>query len=87
MTFLIIYFDCISFEYVSVLNPKEYENPQTRCSHTVEFKINPSCNLQGFIQERIGSENGPFTKIGDLKTNPSQKQETLKRIQKLKIIM
>ena len=40
---------------------------------------------QGFIQEKIGSENGPFTKIGDFKTDPSQKSETLKRILNLKL--
>ena len=28
---------------------------------------------QGVIQKEIGSEKGPFTKIGALKTDPSQK--------------
>ena len=52
---------------------------------------------QGFIQKKIGSENGPFTKIGDLKTSPftkignlkmdpSKKSATLKWTLKLKII-
>ena len=35
---------------------------------------------QGFTQEKTGSENGPFRKIRDLKTDTSQKSETLKRI-------
>ena len=43
--------------------------------------------LQGFIQKKIGSKNGTFTKISELKTDPSQKLETLKRTLKLKIIM
>ena len=34
---------------------------------------------QGFIQEKIGPKNEPFTKIGDLKTDSSQKSATLKR--------
>ena len=34
---------------------------------------------QGFIQEKTGSENGPFTKIGHIKTNPSRKSVTIKR--------
>ena len=34
---------------------------------------------QGFIQEKIGSESGPFTKTSNLKTDPSQKSATLKR--------
>ena len=34
---------------------------------------------QRFIQQKIGPEIGPFTKIGDLKTGPSQKLSTLKR--------
>ena len=29
--------------------------------------------MQGFIQEKTGSENGPFTKIGHLKTYPKIK--------------
>ena len=29
------------------------------------------------MKDKIGSESGPFTKIGDLKTDPSQKSETL----------
>ena len=43
--------------------------------------------LQGFIQDKIGSKIEPFTKTGDLKTDPSQKSETLKRTLKLKITM
>ena len=35
----------------------------------------------------MGPKTYPFTKIGDLKTDPSQKSETLKRTLKLKIIM
>ena len=46
---------------------------------------------QGFIREEIRSKDGPFTKIGNLKTDPlqnlSQKSETLKRTLKLKIVM
>ena len=33
---------------------------------------------QGIIKEKIESENGPFTKIGDLKTDALQKSATLK---------
>ena len=29
--------------------------------------------MQGFIQEKIGSENGPFAKIRDLKMDPKIK--------------
>ena len=43
--------------------------------------------MQGFIQKEIESENRPFRKIGDLKTDPSQKSETFKRTLKLKIVM
>ena len=42
---------------------------------------------QGFIQEITGSENGPFEKIGDFKTDPSQKSKTLKRTLKFTFIM
>ena len=34
-------------------------------------------SVQGFIPEKIGSKNGSFTEIGDLKTDPSQKSDTL----------
>ena len=34
---------------------------------------------QRFIQDKIGPENGPFTKIGDLKTDSSEKSAILKR--------
>ena len=30
---------------------------------------------QGFTQEKIGSQNGPFTKIGYLKIDPLQKSD------------
>ena len=54
--------------------------------------------VQGFIQEKIGSKHGPFTRINDLKMDPpeeisdlkidpSDKSEILKRILKLKIRM
>ena len=43
--------------------------------------------LQGFIQEKIQSINGPFTKICDLKMDLHKKSVTLKRTLKLKIIM
>ena len=36
--------------------------------------------FRGSIQEKIGSKNGPFTKISDLKTDPSQKSASLKQI-------
>ena len=39
---------------------------------------------QRFIQEKIGSKNGPFTKIGDLKTDPAQKLETFNTNSKIK---
>ena len=32
---------------------------------------------QRFIQEKNGSKNGLVTKIGDFKTDPSQKSETI----------
>ena len=43
--------------------------------------------IQGFIQLKIVAKIRLFTKIDDLKTNPSQKSETLKRTLKSKIIM
>ena len=42
--------------------------------------------MQGFIEEKIGSENGPFTKINDLKTDPSQKNGFLKGFTKIRDI-
>ena len=33
--------------------------------------------LQGSIQEKIGSENGPFKKITEFKTDCSQESATL----------
>ena len=38
-------------------------------------------------QEKIGSQNRPLTKNGNLKTDNSKKSETLKQTLKLKIIM
>ena len=37
-------------------------------AHRVEHKI------QGLIHEKIGFENGPFTKIRDLETDPKIKK-------------
>ena len=44
-------------------------------------------HAQGFIQEKTGFRNGPYIKICDLKMDPSQKSESLKRTVKLKIVM
>ena len=55
----------------------------------INYNIFLTLNLtsQRFIPEKNGSKNGFFTKIGDLKTDSSQKLETLKRTLQLKIIM
>ena len=43
-----------------------------------------SDNDQGFIQQKIGPQNGPFKKIGDFKTDLLQKSEASKTNHKIK---
>ena len=43
-------------------------------------------NVQGFIQEKIWSESGPFTKIDEIKTDALQKSTTLQQTLSKKLI-
>ena len=64
-----------------------YKQPYKELSSFINLQKKTIMLLQGFIPKKIGSENGPFIKIGDLRTDPSQKSEILKWTIKVKIIM